>query len=1010
MDRPEDKYVKLPALVHATRIGYSYMSLHDKEPGADYDRDTNIFYEPFRESISRINNKNFTPDQAKAIVGQLKLVLKNEDLGRTFFNNLQAGFEGTKLIDFDNPSSNSFTVVTELPYESGDDSFRPDIIFLVNGMPLAFMEVKRPNNNEGILAERERMYSRFKNPIYKSFVNITQLMAFSNNQEYEESCRPPIQGSYYATSAYGKVYLQPFREEDTQGMEMLVQDRSHDTEKFILLDNNLASYFGSPEYELSIEPTTPANRIITSLFSPERLLFLLRYGIVYVEETDEQGIKHLQKHVMRYPQLFATFATRKKLDEGMRKGTIWHTQGSGKTALSFFLSRYLRDYYQQRGKVARFFFIVDRIDLADQAAREFRNRGCNVQSINNREEFRKALKTPSERGADNTDLTITVVNIQKFDDEAQTEDFDYALNIQRVFYIDEAHRDYKVGGKFLTQLVTSDRDAVRIALTGTPLIGKFGNNNTREIFGDYIHRYWYNNSIADGCTLKLLREDIRTEFKVKMQEEMRRLQEIDKLVSLSDVYEHDNFVEPLCEYILEDYVRSQQALADESIGAMIVATSAKQARKIHEYIEGHYDQDISCALILHNEGSKEERRAICEDFKKDDSLINILVVFNMLLTGFDAHRLKKLYMCRTIRAHNLLQALTRVNRPYRNHSYGCVVDFADITEEYDKANRAYLKELTEEYGDELDSWSSLFEAPELIRMDLAHIKDVLFAYSTDNVAAFIKEIDLIEDKKQLYELRAALARYRELRNVAAMQGFTELYEHFDMDSAQKLLWEVSNRINRLNAIEAIKLQEQSTGAINELLANIEFTFKNLGREELVIADEFNDKLRNVYASAGACLDQDDPEYVNLLDELRKKFADRNFEEMDSGELRQAIKDLDSLRKRFDEHNRKDALLAKKYGGDAKFLRVHKRVLRTPPPLTNSPSTLFDILSRVKQDADNKVLSNKQLLSNTEYFKKEMQGVVLVSCKNAEIKFTADQINQVASAVASEYFEEFQHAS
>ncbi|MBQ9067591.1 MAG: type I restriction endonuclease subunit R [Eggerthellaceae bacterium] len=473
------------------------MSIHDKDPGIDYDGDTNIFYEPFREALSRLNGQDYTGEQIKSIVKGLRAALSADDLGRAFFNYLHEGFEGAKLIELETPANNVFLVVTELPYANVDDSFRPDVVFLVNGMPLGFMEAKRPNNQEGILAERDRMYARFGNDIYKRFVNITQIMAFSNNQEYTESCRPPIQGSYYASSAYGKVLLQPFREEDEQGVAMLLADRSAETEQFILKDNNLASYYGAPEYEPSTSPDTPANRIITSLFSPERFLFLLRYGIAYVERTTEEGTKKIEKHVMRYPQLFATFAMRKKLDEGMRKGTIWHTQGSGKTALSFFLSRYLQDYYQQHGQVARFFFIVDRIDLADQAAGEFEARNCNVQRVNSRKEFQKAIASPSERGADSASLTITVVNIQKFDDEAQAENFDYALNVQRVFFIDEAHRDYKNGGKFLTQLVTSDRDAVRIALTGTPLIGKTGGNNTREVFGDYSHRYWYNHSIAD---------------------------------------------------------------------------------------------------------------------------------------------------------------------------------------------------------------------------------------------------------------------------------------------------------------------------------------------------------------------------------------------------------------------------------------------------------------------------------------------------------------------------------
>ncbi|MBQ9067675.1 MAG: hypothetical protein IJ131_01245, partial [Eggerthellaceae bacterium] len=214
----------------------------------------------------------------------------------------------------------------------------------------------------------------------------------------------------------------------------------------------------------------------------------------------------------------------------------------------------------------------------------------------------------------------------------------------------------------------------------------------------------------------------------------------------------------------------------------------------------------------------------------------------------------------------------------------------------------------------------------------------------------------------------------------------------------------------LNSIEAMALKDMSTGAINELLSQIEFSFRNVGSEELVVADEFQQKLRRTYEAFGATLDPDDPEYVNLLDELRRRFADRNIEEMTTDELRQAIVDLDRLRAAVEEHNRKDMLQAKKYGGDAKFLRVHKRTLRTPPPLTSSPTQLFDVLSQVKHDADEKLIANYQLLGNEAYFKQEMQRVVVSSCKHAGLPYTAEQVSNLASAIASEYFNERKRAS
>ena len=150
MGRPEDSRVKIPALVHFTRLGIPICQLKIKERNVDYDGDTNIFYSQFLSAINRINHKISYLQTQKKIIGELKIKLGNDDLGKSFFQILQSGIDGIKLIDFDDVggANNDYTVVTELPYENGDDSFRPDIVVLINGIPLSFIEVKRHNNRE----------------------------------------------------------------------------------------------------------------------------------------------------------------------------------------------------------------------------------------------------------------------------------------------------------------------------------------------------------------------------------------------------------------------------------------------------------------------------------------------------------------------------------------------------------------------------------------------------------------------------------------------------------------------------------------------------------------------------------------------------------------------------------------------------------------------------------------------------------------------------------------------
>lgn len=331
----EDSRVKIPCILHLVRLGYRYLSLKD----ATWDQDTNIFTDLFHSSLTRINPGIESPDIAR-LLAELRLTLDNEDIGQAFYEKITRR-SGIRIIDFENLSNNSFHVVTELPCKSGDDEFRPDITLLVNGLPLAFIEVKKPNNQEGVLAERNRIIARCKNTRFRRFINLTQLMIFSNNMEYDDESPQPIEGAFYATASYDTPIFNYFREEDAH-LNALLADEDDSVENAVLQDNNLNVIKHSPEFLSNKSPDTPTNRICTSLFSPDRLSFLLQYAIAYVNETDG-----LQKHVMRYPQLFATKAIERSLNDGVRKGIIWHTQGSGKTALAYYNTRFLTDYFQK---------------------------------------------------------------------------------------------------------------------------------------------------------------------------------------------------------------------------------------------------------------------------------------------------------------------------------------------------------------------------------------------------------------------------------------------------------------------------------------------------------------------------------------------------------------------------------------------------------------------------------------------------------------------------------------
>src|SRR5699024_4933540 len=166
--------------------------------------------------------------------------------------------------------------------------------------------------------------------------------------------------------------------------------------------------------------------------------------------------------------------------------------------------------------------------------------------------------------------------------------------------------------------------------------------------------------------------------------------------------------------------------------------------------------------------------------------IDFLFVYNMLLTGFDAKRLKKLYVGRVIKRHNLLQALTRVNRRYKDFKYGYIVDFADIRAEFARTNKDYYDELQQELGDEMQHYSDIFKSKEEIVKDIEEIEDTLFKFDTRNSEIFSQQISQISDRKTMIDMVKALANAKSLHNLIRLFGHQDLLEKLDFNKLNVL--------------------------------------------------------------------------------------------------------------------------------------------------------------------------------------------------------------------------------
>lgn len=1020
----EDSRVKIPALLHLMRLGYTYIS----QKHQDRRMESNIFPSIFIPKICEINN--ITEEEANRLLDEIHMELDYEDLGKKFFERLTA-ISGVKLIDFENFENNSFHITTELTCKVDDEEFRPDITVLINGMPLAFIEVKKPHNREGIIAERNRIHTRFKNKHFRRFVNITQFMVFSNNMEYEDGIVEPIFGAFYASPSYNQMYFNYFREDPDYPPKTRLRDITEQEEESILKDNNLAVIKNNPDYKTNKQPTTPTHRILTSLFSKDRLQFLLQYALTYVEE-EKNGKPVFQKHIMRYPQLFATKAIAARLDEGKNKGIIWHTQGSGKTALAYYNVKHLTDYYAKKGIIPKFYFIVDRLDLMIQSTNEFNKRGLKVYNVNSRKEFADNLKTVGAIQNHGGKPEITVVNIQKFSESAVVvERIDYDINVQRIYFLDEAHRSYNPSGNYLANLINSDRNAVIIALTGTPLLREVAKDyDSKMLFGNYIHKYYYNMSIADGYTLRLIREEIEGSFKLQMQEVMEQIKILKGEISASKIYAHPKFTEPLLNYITDDLIQFRRVHGDTSLGGMVVCDSADQAKELFRLFEQKYGVQetdasqlmaaetplryganekpkLTAALILHDVNDKYIRKELINAYK--NAKVDILFVYNMLLTGFDSHRLKKLYVARVVKDHNLLQTLTRVNRPYKKYKYGYVVDFADISSAFDRTNRMYFDELQDQLGDEMEMYSYLFKSQEEIETELDEIKEALFHYDTQNRENFSRQLEEITDKKQLIELVKVLRNAKELKNFIALNNYEALHGVADFDFWNRMLIEAQNRLSNLNLIESVDKEESHNKLLNTALEDVYFQFVKVDESELVLADQLKTLLQRTRQALLDNFDTKDPEFVSLREELERLFKKKNLSEVSQNGMTENMHLMQKIYDETKELNRRNELLRAKYENDEKYARIHKRLIEKGE-LNAKEIQLHRALMQVKEQVDDTLFRQESLIQNEAFFKRYLLKLVIEEFKNKEkihLDYaTTENINQL---IVNEYLHQYQYA-
>ncbi|MGL2443198.1 type I restriction endonuclease [Helicobacter pylori] len=992
--------VQVPALMHLAELGYDFIPIKD-EPKLD--TATNILTDSFTQAFERLN-PNPTKN-AKDVLAEMKKRLNYDDLGKSFYEYLLKSEH--QIIDFDNPNNNLYEMMAELPYKS----LRPDITLFINGLPLVNIEVKQPYAKKGIREEKVRHIQRYKNPENKVFYNLAQIWLFSDNLPYNEE--NPDQGVFYSAS-YSPIFQRfveanrlditppPENEQNYQNYQNYQNHRSlEEIQKRVLKEFNLKD---ADTLESSKDATT--NPLLTSFCSHKRLCFILKYGISFLKEKSE-----FKKHVWRYAQMFASLNVLKELQKHYEtnpkdplKGIIWHTQGSGKTALTYHLTKLIRDFFSQSNlnKKTKFYFIVDRLDLLEQAKNEFSKRGLCVHEAENKEDLSQKLKNSRVFEGSQGNDEIIVVNIQKFkapnEEKAPNEDLSDSMpkeiisktelqeaakdshDLQRVFIIDEAHRSYDPKGCFYANLIECDKTAIKIALTGTPLLEDNAQDKaTKKTFGDYLHTYSYAESIKDRHTIKLQLEIIEKSYKEKLQAIYRLLQESitieDIEVKKEFIFNHERYIKEMLSYIIRDLLKFRRVNNDENLKAMVVCFSSAQAKlanllfnEVQEKVLQEnpnlriLKKQLQSSLILHDEQEVKEK---IYSFKHENT--DIVFVFNMLLTGFDLPSLKRLYIHRELKDHNLLQALARVNRSYNNMSSGYLIDFVGIKENYDKTTDDYLKELNrfnQSDSNIKDNLKDMFADREVLEKDIKNAYDDLFDYPIDDIEDMTSAIVSISEMNELLKVSHAINTLKERYNLirtSSDEKILSLKEKIDIEKISKISSMLSKKAKQLHALKNINEPKNPNDLmiLEDLIALLDFKIEFKERKELRFKEkeEISTKYKQAKEMLEKIPDKQDKEVQKISKELSKliqePLTNDNFDGISHS--------YSVIISQLEQHKEQTTNLLNKYNNDRAYVITHKR-LHNRLMEENISKGIFMLLSALKKALDARIFKRQEILN------------------------------------------------
>lgn len=592
-----------------------------------------------------------------------------------YFHNGEQKYERVHLIDYDHIDRNSFIVANQWTFQEHSEK-RPDVVIFVNGLPLVVIELKSPSREETDASEAYRQLRNYMLEIPSFFV-------------YNAFCVM----SDMAETRVGTI---------TSGEDRFMQWKTVDgeTESTAFADFNV---------------------LFEGMLEKQRFFDILRNFICFSRDNGNDA-KILAGYHQFYAVRKAVVSTVNATQTDGRGGVFWHTQGSGKSLSMVFYAHLL----QQELNSPTIVVLTDRNDLDDQLYGQFSK--CQEflrqipQQASSRENLKELLANREANG-------IIFTTMQKFEESGS------ALSQRRniVVMADEAHRGQygfeKINedGKIHIGTARIIRDslpnATFIGFTGTPISQK--DRNTREVFGDYIDIYDMTQAVEDGATRPVFYESrvihlnldekilkkIDSEYELLAQNAEEHAIEKSKkeLGQIESILGAPQTIEALCNDIVEHY---ENYRAQELTGkAMIVAYSRPIAMDIYRKLlemRPAWNEKIAVVMTSGNDdpeewrsiiGNKSRKDELARKFKDNDDPLKIAIVVDMWLTGFDVPSLATMYVYKPMSGHNLMQAIARVNRVFKNKEGGLVVDYVGIASALKQAMNDYSKRDQSNYGD-----------------------------------------------------------------------------------------------------------------------------------------------------------------------------------------------------------------------------------------------------------------------------------------------------------------------